>query len=260
MRHEVATIRAFVVQRKRERYLAQLADAKQREKFTRQLAHFRDLDPRFTKPIPPVSQTPDRIASLLRRHGAPPSCWVISEDPRLDARAMDLITALQQVVGYGMGTLLCCLPGTLAYFEGEDERLLLERPQPKGAEVLVRFIAAVRDPGSHREEGIFQAASRLLDAHGLTAHDARALQAELRWFAEHLNVPHSFSRARQPRAICWFRSDAQNAMGHVWAMVRLLESHGIGITKITTDRPGYVVYEDDLQVAAEPFQEGTFKA
>jgi hypothetical protein len=35
----------------------------------------------------------------------------------------------------------------------------------------------------------------------------------------------------------------------------ILESHGIVVDVIKTNRPGYVVYEDDFQVAAEPFSE-----
>jgi len=36
-------------------------------------------------------------------------------------------------------------------------------------------------------------------------------------------------------------------------IIRLLESHGISVRMIKTDRPGYVVYEDDHQIVAEPF-------
>ena len=35
------------------------------------------------------------------------------------------------------------------------------------------------------------------------------------------------------------------------------ERNGIYVKKIRTDRPGYVVYEDDWQLVAEPFRKGT---
>jgi hypothetical protein len=45
-----------------------------------------------------------------------------------DGEDMDLLTALKQIVGYGTGTVLSCVPGKLAYFEGEiRERFLLVR-------------------------------------------------------------------------------------------------------------------------------------
>jgi len=42
---------------------------------------------------------------------------------------MFLAEAVEKVLGMGMGTFISCIPGKLAYFEGEDEneRLLLER-------------------------------------------------------------------------------------------------------------------------------------
>jgi pyruvate-formate lyase-activating enzyme len=43
----------------------------------------------------------------------------------------------------------------------------------------------------------------------------------------------------------------------IWEMVRILERNGIYVQKVITDRPGYVVYEDEWQLVAEPFREGT---
>jgi hypothetical protein len=63
----------------------------------------------------------------LKLRGTGELCWVMSEDRRMDARELDLRTALEEVVGRGIGTLLSSIPGRLAYFEGEDERLLLAR-------------------------------------------------------------------------------------------------------------------------------------
>jgi hypothetical protein len=58
--------------------------------------------------------------------GAPETCHVIGGEH--DGKDMDLLTALKQIVGYGTGTVLSCLPGKLAYFEGEiRERFLLVR-------------------------------------------------------------------------------------------------------------------------------------
>ncbi len=40
---------------------------------------------------------------------------------------MELEVALNETVGYQMGTLISCVPGRLAYFENEDGRWILER-------------------------------------------------------------------------------------------------------------------------------------
>ena len=75
---------------------------------------------------PPSAQNPQAVAKLLRQKGAPDSCFVVSEDSRIDSKQMPLLAALEQVIGYGMGTLISCIPGKLAYFEDEDQRCLLE--------------------------------------------------------------------------------------------------------------------------------------
>jgi hypothetical protein len=38
-------------------------------------------------------------------------------------------------------------------------------------------------------------------------------------------------------------------------IVGILDAHDIAVDVIHTTRPGYVVYEDKYQVAAEPFSE-----
>jgi hypothetical protein len=136
--HEQATVKAFVVRGRQERLLSFLASPKNRQKFTRELGHFSYLDQRFATVVPwkvdPALKLWDRhlqgianICRLLRSKGAGQTCWVISEDPKLDGRELQLESAIEGVVGRGMGSILSCIPGRLAYFEGEDESLLLAR-------------------------------------------------------------------------------------------------------------------------------------
>jgi hypothetical protein len=127
MNDEEAVVKAFISPSRQERYLGFLKKPKLRSKFTGQLAHFNALDPRFVRSIPADQQTSSSVAKLLRLKGAGDECWVISENRELDSRNMNLETALQAVVGYGLGTFLSCLPGRLAYFESEDSRCILER-------------------------------------------------------------------------------------------------------------------------------------
>jgi len=93
------------------------------------LDHFSDLDPRYVKSISPNEQTIKAIASLLEKKGASSLCHLISSNLEIDNQDMILDEALGKVLGEGMGTFISCIPGRLAYFEGEDEneRLLLER-------------------------------------------------------------------------------------------------------------------------------------
>jgi hypothetical protein len=119
----------FFIPTKRERYVEMISNPKKRKKFLQELPHFKSLDPRYLVPMPPNKPFPDQIAAILTKKGAPLSCWVTSENSDLDGREMPLIEALKETVGSQMGAFLTCIPGRLAYFEGEEmgDRWILER-------------------------------------------------------------------------------------------------------------------------------------
>ena len=126
--HAEALIRAFVAPGRRERYLGLLASGRGRAKLRAALAHFRDFDARVVRPVPPAEQTAAGVAALLRARGAPAECVLLAEDAALDGRRLPLDDALAAVVGRGLGAFVSCLPGRLAYYDGEDagERYALE--------------------------------------------------------------------------------------------------------------------------------------
>jgi hypothetical protein len=127
MNHEEELIKAFFAPTKRERYLEMIVKPKKRKKFLLELPHFKALDARYCFAVPKVEHTAEQIAAFLTRKGAPPSCWVTSEEPNLDGKEMPLLEALKQVLGRQIGTFLSCIPGVLAYFEDEEDRWILER-------------------------------------------------------------------------------------------------------------------------------------
>ncbi len=126
---ERATILAFFKPERRARYLGLIESAKGRRKVVNQLAHFRELDERFRRPLPKGLNRWEMVAELLSQRGARPTCYVISEETDVDGATLELNTALAAVYGSGMGTILSCIPGKLAYYEGEymDESCILER-------------------------------------------------------------------------------------------------------------------------------------
>ena len=126
--HEMQFVRHFVVPAKRSRYLSLLESRRGRTKFVRALDHFADLDMRRATLVPPDAQTPHDIESLLRRKGAPDTCIITSSNDTIDGSNTSLREALQQTIGEGFGTIISCVAGRLAYFEGEDTstRYILE--------------------------------------------------------------------------------------------------------------------------------------
>jgi hypothetical protein len=124
---QIETIRAFVVPQKRERYIEAVSKDKRRQKFIAELSHFGDFDPRWIVPIASSSQNSEGILALLKMRGATATCQAISEFKDLDRQEVPLEDTLRKIIGREMGTILCCLPGRLAYFESEDTRFILER-------------------------------------------------------------------------------------------------------------------------------------
>jgi hypothetical protein len=255
--NEHSFIAKFVKRSKRDRYREMLTNPRLRHKFTSQLAHFADFDPKYRLPIPGNRLFIDNVALELQKRHSPNTVFVISEDPAIDGKELPLIEALQQIVGRGMGAVLSCIPGRLAFVETEDERFILERHDPLERREYVRFVIGRKDEDSHVEQGIFQAIAQALEWKTITGNDADELSALRSWFSENLDRPTSFGRDKLRRGICWFKTGATEHISRIWEMVQILERNGIYVKKIRTDRPGYVVYEDEWQLVAEPFRKGT---
>ena len=92
--------------------------------------------------------------------------------------------------------------------------------------------------------------------------DRSVLTEALAWFGEHLPTPARFNRTRSKgyyrratRGIAWFR-DTASVSEHIAQMHRImaiLEAYGHPVMIIRESRVGYLVYEDEFQVIAEPF-------
>jgi hypothetical protein len=126
---EIKLFRAFTNPAKGERFETLLCSEKGRAKVRGSLDHFGDLDLRYCQKIAGADQRQFRILAMLRSLGAPSDCYVISSNNEVDGKELPLDDALRLVVGSGSGSFICCIPGTLAYFEGESagERYLCRR-------------------------------------------------------------------------------------------------------------------------------------
>jgi len=127
--------------------------------------------------------------------------------------------------------------------------------------MYLRFVVAEIDKASERELGVFQAAYNLRDDGKLYPYEEPHLDELRKWFNAHLKEPTRFTTANPPfyrkknRAISWFKDSAHEHIARMREMVAILENHGIPVQMIKTERVGYVVYEDEHQVVAQPFSE-----
>ena len=124
---------------------------------------------------------------------------------------------------------------------------------------FLRFVIPRNDRDSGRRQGLFQALSDLEQRGDLMPEERRAYEDTLDWFRKHLRKPRSFTRSSKPHArrvaLSWFKDTATEHIRRMRVLAGILHTHGIQTEMLTTERPGYVVYEDDYQVAAEPFKD-----
>ena len=51
----------------------------------------------------------------------------------------------------------------------------------------------------------------------------------------------------------WFKASAKDHIDKIREIIAVLENYDVSVRMIKTERPGYVVYEDQFQIVAVPF-------
>lgn len=125
---------------------------------------------------------------------------------------------------------------------------------------FLRFVLAQRDADSGVESGPFEAAYKLRDSGNVDAADREILAEQLRWFEQHLDTPSRFNRStskgyyrRNTSGIAWFKDTATEHVARMHSVAAILKRYGCPVSTLSRARVGYVVFEDDFQVVAEPF-------
>ena len=123
--------------------------------------------------------------------------------------------------------------------------------------MFIRFVSGEVDERSHVAAGLFCAASELRWSDGLPEYEFEALAALRDWFNIHMESPidHLPRDGRYEQAICWFKPTAREHLGRAWELIAILERNDVLIWTIKSLRTGYVHYEDETQVFAEPYND-----
>ncbi|MCL2020534.1 MAG: hypothetical protein FWG81_00120 [Betaproteobacteria bacterium] len=125
---------------------------------------------------------------------------------------------------------------------------------------FLRFVITKVNPDSEVEDGLFNTAYALRKA-SMPEQVRLELEEHLTWFNKNLAVPRRFNRSkskgyfhrRKTKGISWFRDTAVDHVARMHRLKRIVESNGYHVSIIREDRVGYIVYEDEYQVVAEPF-------
>ena len=120
--------------------------------------------------------------------------------------------------------------------------------------MFIRLCTLHSDPDTRLPQGVFIAAQSLEEAGRLSSDELADLRELTGWFAQALPTPPN-SDDLDPKAIYWFKDGVGELRQKVWELAQLLRSHGVHVELIKTQKPGYVIYEDEFQVAALPFRD-----
>jgi hypothetical protein len=125
---------------------------------------------------------------------------------------------------------------------------------------FLRFVVSEIHPDSGVKNGLFDLAYTHRDSDEVSEEHRQILADHLAWFAKRLPKPKRFNRSsskgfyrRATKGIAWFRDTAIEHIARMHEMRRIVEANGHSVELIREERIGYVVYEDDVQVVAEPF-------
>jgi len=123
---------------------------------------------------------------------------------------------------------------------------------------VVRYVVAERDRTSGHRRGFLRSAWYMDQDSLFSAAESARLQAIFKWFNENLPTPTRMSRNRnaghkKKHALSWFKDTAHAHLKYAREVADLMRIRDVVVEMISTDRPGYVVYEDEYQLVALPF-------
>lgn len=121
--YEFRIVKSFIQKERQDRLLYELGAATKRNDAIYRFCHRYALlfIPKYMIEIPKPNSIHTEIYKLLKAYGANENCYVISSDSQIDGQSMPLIDALQRAVGFGMPSIISCIPDKLIYFEAEQE-------------------------------------------------------------------------------------------------------------------------------------------
>lgn len=129
--------------------------------------------------------------------------------------------------------------------------------------MYLRFVYAKPVEGLGAREGFFQATGELIDD-PLADPSVVARAKDIRtWFNDNLERPDRFSRSaskghrdnyeKETKGLSWFKPSAKEHLSKAFELMSILTESGYAIDVLKEKRIGYVIYEDDYQIVAEPF-------
>lgn len=117
---EIKVVENFVEKDKQDRYIQFLSSIKTRHKFIDSLPHFKHFKWEYFEQV--KGQETVFVHNRLNQAKIDVSkCYVISENTDLDTEILDIVSAMDEIAGYGMASIVVCGDAEIIYFEDEGK-------------------------------------------------------------------------------------------------------------------------------------------
>lgn len=131
---EASFVEEFIQAERRDRYRLLLGSPKRRKEILDRLNHNLDYISSFAHAIAGSLHFPDQVRRLLNERGVRDTdpVYIISNSIDLDAQTLPMREAVERVLQYYFGSVVCCAEGKVAYYrpEAPANGRLLERYRP----------------------------------------------------------------------------------------------------------------------------------
>ncbi|GEM_PF-896047 len=116
---ESKVIKRFVNKNRQDRYLQFILTQKNRQKFINELPHFRDFNWSLFEAL---DKNEEQITLMMLKNNKlyEKPCYIISFDPSIDTKTMEVTDAFREVVNFNMGTILVFGDAELVLYGGEE--------------------------------------------------------------------------------------------------------------------------------------------
>lgn len=110
----------------------------------------------------------------------------------------------------------------------------------------------VADGKRYIDAGIFCCARCELEEGRFGRHDVKRIRRIFRWFNDHITCPPFSEKRWSPYAISWWKEPIGGFSRQLFSLCQILARYKLRSRFLLGQRIGKIVYEDQLQVVAEP--------
>lgn len=122
----------------------------------------------------------------------------------------------------------------------------------------MRFVCFRTVEGERTRLGLFQAMKFARESEQGVGWALDLMHEASAWFDDNLKAPDTFERGDYWRGrlgqagLSWFKPEAVEHIQEMHAIKTGMEACGLHVDVLTTRDPGYIIWEDEHQIVAEP--------